>query len=75
VTTTQPNHQSPPPQTSLLANLGGGASEILQRNAITIGDEDLELLGRMADLFLDAHRLAGQIECKEDLIVYMSLDD
>jgi len=37
--------------------------------------EELNLLNKATELFMDAHNLGTQIECKEELIVYMSLDD
>jgi hypothetical protein len=67
---------SQPAQINLLANLGPDAPEHLlsqQQSAVSI--EELDLLNRFSELFLDAHRLGAQLECKEELIVYMSLDD
>ena len=59
----------------LLANLGPHAPELLTTRPSDCSRHDLDQLDRASELFLDAHRLGAQIECKEELIVYMSLDD
>jgi hypothetical protein len=67
---------SQPAQNNLLANLGPDAPEhLLSQQQAAVSIEELDLLNRFSELFLDAHRLGAQLECKEELIVYMSLDD
>lgn len=63
-------------QPSLLTNMSTRAPELLANpSVIACTREELDLLNRVSDHFLDAHRSGTQIECKEELIVYMSLDD
>ncbi|KAI3422168.1 hypothetical protein GPALN_012701 [Globodera pallida] len=60
----------------LLANVGSLAVELLTHHiGPQMTRDELALLSRVGELFLDAHKLGAQIECKDELIVYMSWDE
>uniref|UniRef100_A0A915D190 Late endosomal/lysosomal adaptor and MAPK and MTOR activator 1 n=1 Tax=Ditylenchus dipsaci TaxID=166011 RepID=A0A915D190_9BILA len=72
--TTVPDETSPKVQ--LLSDVGLRAQEVLSRPlSEELSQEDLHLLLKATDLFQSAYRAGSQIECKEELIAYMSLDD
>lgn len=53
---------------ALLANVGTRATELLAQPVPCIDQNELSLLNYAADLFLEAHQLGAQIECKEELV-------
>jgi hypothetical protein len=61
------------PLSVLLTNIGEINS--INYSQFTCNQDELSLLNRATELFMDAHNLGNQIKCKEELIVYMSLDD
>ncbi|KAL7073440.1 hypothetical protein ACQ4LE_007216 [Meloidogyne hapla] len=65
------------PLSGLLANLSNNSTKTFldSTQCNQCNSEELTLLNKATDLFMDAHNLGTQIECKEELIVYMSLDD
>ncbi|KAL3079400.1 hypothetical protein niasHT_036389 [Heterodera trifolii] len=60
---------------SLLVSLGPFAIESLSRHVSPATRDELAFISRIGENFLDAHRLGAQIECNEELIVYMSWDE
>lgn len=70
------NSDPPIIESHLLIDVGLHAVEILNLSEKEIlNSEEFLWLSKGASLFNDAFRLGAQIECKEELIAYMSLDD
>ncbi|KAF7638508.1 hypothetical protein Mgra_00002186 [Meloidogyne graminicola] len=65
------------PLSGLFSNIGNNSTKALldSSQCTPCNQEELSLLNRATELFMEAHNLGTQIECKEELIVYMSLDD
>nr|CAD2204166.1 unnamed protein product [Meloidogyne enterolobii] len=71
------NHHLVSPLSGLLTNLNNNSTKTFldSTQCSQCNQEELNLLNKATELFMDAHNLGTQIECKEELIVYMSLDD
>jgi hypothetical protein len=48
---------------------------LLKRGHDKVDKPDIDMVSKLADGFIEAYSIGPQIECKEELIVYMSLDE